>query len=80
MCDSMTRTSKNKAWGKDVHPEAEEKALQFIGGGDKTSKKRWDSFKSSVLTTDLADWAKLDEKLDPVLSFPCSIDKGLQIC
>jgi hypothetical protein len=80
LCDSMTRTSKNKAWGKDVHPEAEEKALQFIGGGDKTSKKRWDSFKSSVLTTDLADWAKLDEKLDPVLSFPCSIDKGLQIC
>lgn len=80
LCDSMTKQSKNKTWGKDVHPEASEKAVQYIGGGDKTSKKRWECFQSSVLDTKLTDWARLDENLDPVLSFPCSREKGLQIC
>jgi hypothetical protein len=80
LCESMTRKSKNKAWAKDIHPEAEQRALEFIGGGDKTSKKRWECFKSSVLDTELADWAKLEDNTDPVLSFPCSIEKGLQIC
>ena len=80
LCDSMTKQSKNKTWGKDVHPEASEKAVQYIGGGDKTSKKRWECFQSSVLDTKLTDWARLDENLDPVLSFPCTREKGLQIC
>lgn len=80
LCDSMTKQSKNKTWGKDVHPEASEKAVQYIGGGDKTSKKRWECFQTSVLDTKLTDWARLDENLDPVLSFPCSREKGLQIC
>ena len=80
LCDSMTKQSKNKTWGKDVHPEASEKAVQYIGGGDKTSKKRWECFQTSVLDTKLTDWARLDENLDPVLSFPCTREKGLQIC
>ena len=80
LCDSMTKQSKNKTWGKDVHPEALEKALEFIGGGDKTSKKRWKCFQSSAQDAKLADWAKLGENVDPVLTFPCSAEKGLQIC
>ena len=80
LCDSMTKQSKNKTWGRDVYPKASEKAVKYIGGGDKSSKKRWECFQSSVLDTKLTDWARLDEGLDPVLSFPCSREKGLQIC
>ena len=80
LCDSMTKQSKNKTWGRDIHPEASEKAVKYIGGGDKSSKKRWECFQSSVLDTKLTTWAKLDENIDPVLSFPCSKEKGLQIC
>ena len=80
LCDSMTKQSKNKTWGRDVHPEASEKAVKYIGGGDKSSKKRWEYFQSSVLDTKLTTWAKLEGNIDPVLSFPCSKEKGLQIC
>jgi len=80
LCNSMIQTSKNKTWGKDVHPDASEKALEFIGGGEKNSKKRWKCFQSSVLDTKLTDWAKLNENIDPVLTHPCSVEKGLQIC
>ena len=80
LCDSMTKQSKNKTWGRDVYPKASEKAVKYIGGGDKSSKKRWEYFQSSVLDTKLTDWARLDINQDPVLSFPCSREKGLQIC
>ena len=80
LCLSLTKDHKNKTWGKEIHPEASIKAVDFIGGGDKTSKKRWEHFESSVLETKLADWARLEEKIDPVINTPCSIEKGLQIC
>ena len=80
LCASMTSNSKNRRWSKEIHPEAEQKAVEYIGGGDKTSKKRWGCFQTAVIDSDLTNWAKLDEGIDPVLSFPCSVEKGLGIC
>lgn len=80
LCASLTSNSKNRRWNKDIHPEAEQKALEYIGGGDKTSKKRWECFRTAIMDSDLTDWAKLDNDMDPVLSFPCSIERGLGIC
>jgi hypothetical protein len=70
LCASLTSNSKNRRWNKDIHPEAEQKALEYIGGGDKTSKKRWECFRTAIMDSDLTDWAKLDNDMDPVLSFP----------
>lgn len=80
LCNSMVKNVRKKSWNKEIPEDINAKAIEMIGGGEHNSSKRWKIFENSVEGTEFTDWAKLENDEDPVLEFPCSLEKGLEIC
>ena len=70
LCQSMIDYQPRTGFQVHLRPEEHERAIDLFGGPGGTSKRRWNALAANVESMEHVQWARLDEHVDPIVSYP----------
>ena len=70
LCQSMIDYQPRTGFQVHLRPEEHERAIDLFGGPGGTSKRRWNALAANVESMEHVQWARLDEHVDPIISYP----------